>query len=95
MLTQRLQDYILVNDTHDIFTLWDANKAYVRGILIQLGRQAKHAQSAKLQHALTDLQESEHLNNSNPDSSKASTLVKLHLELRSLTEKHNFFSLPY
>lgn len=73
----------------DIFSLWNAHKAYACGILIQLGAWANRAHSTKLQRTFKDLQTLERTNKSNPDPSKASQLAKLRLELRSLLqEKH-------
>lgn len=47
VITQHIRDYFQVNDNKDtdIFSLWNAHKAYLRGILIQLGAQSKWKKS--------------------------------------------------
>lgn len=89
VLSQHLDDFFASNDTPDvdIFTLWNAYKVCVRGILKQLGAWAKWLKSANLQLVISELRDLDRQNKTNPDPSK---LTKLCLKLRSMLEdSHN------
>lgn len=66
------------------FTLWNAHKAFIRGILIQIGSRIKKQRNAHLNKLISDIQTLETQNKTTPLAFLASSLSKLRTELRVL-----------
>lgn len=84
-ITKRLEEFFLTNNSPDIeaSTLWNAHKAYMRGVLIQLSSRVKRGKSQKVDTLLQRIKSLEVQQQSSPNSSTHRDLFKARAELRT------------
>lgn len=56
-IRKELENYFVVNDNGEVSgaTLWEAHKAFIRGVLIEMGARRKKERSEKIQKLIADL----------------------------------------
>lgn len=82
--TQQLVEFFRLNDpcATNNFTNWNANKAFVRGVLIKLNYRLRRSRSAKITDLLTEIRTLESQIRSNSSSYLAAKLSSLRYNLR-------------
>lgn len=85
-ISQHLQNFFQDNaqSVEDSFILWNAHKAYMRGILIKLGAREKKRYTSKLNAILHDIHILESHNTISPNPPQDHTLSQLREKLREL-----------
>lgn len=90
-IEQNLEQYFSLNQASvsDPLVVWNAHKAVIRGVFLQMGARAKKNKTQHLDDLTAAIATTESLNKSNPSARLQSRIFTLRQELRSiLLEKH-------
>lgn len=84
MLEDHLSSYFQINSwsTDNAFLLWNAHKAYIRAIFIQLGARIRKQRQQKITNLITEIDTLEALSKNKPTPSISAKLTSLRHDLR-------------